>query len=329
MTTSPRPNWPLALGLPGAVFIFCTIIVLSPLFARNATHLSTAVVLDLIVTAPFLYFLAIRKTNIPKSSTIRVFILGLAVAGLLLSHRNPLLHGIKTWISPIVETLVIGAVIWKLHQARQQAKVGQPDFLSQARNMATVILGSEKMGNIMGSEIAVFYYAFAPLKKQQNNSFSYSRTTGAIPVLGVFMMAMIAESVGLHFLIAHWSPMTAWVLTGLSAYTMLQLYAHMRAMKARPIRIADGILYLRNGLAADVNVRIEDINEITLTSRTLRGEEALKLALFGALESHTMRIKLRQPVTVIRMFGIQRQAKVLLFAVDKPAELLAAIGLIQ
>jgi len=327
MTIVSRPNWPLALGLPLLVLIACSAIVFSPLFALNTSRLSTAVVLDLTVTAPLLYFLVIRRTAVPKASVIRVFVVGVLAAGLLLGGRSPLLHGIKTWISPVVEAAVVITIVWKLRQVRRQTKSGPPDVLLQLRHMATVILGSEKMGNIMGSELAVLYYAFAG--RRSKDGFSYSRATGAIPVLGVFLFCMLAEGVGLHFLIAHWSPLTAWILTGLSAYTMLQLYAHMRAMKARPIHIADGILYLRNGLAADVNVRIEDINEITLTSRTLRGEEALKLALFGALESHTMRIKLRQPVTVIRMFGIQRQAKVLLFAVDKPAELLAAIGLIQ
>ena len=115
--------------------------------------------------------------------------------------------------------------------------------------------------------------------------------------------------------------MTAWILTGLSAYTMLQLYAHMRAIKARPIGVKDGMLYLRNGLAADVCIDIDNIEEITLTTRTVRGEEALKLALFGALEGHSMRIRLRQPVTVVRMFGVRRRASVLLFAVDEPEAL--------
>jgi len=126
-------------------------------------------------------------------------------------------------------------------------------------------------------------------------------------------------------LIARWSVMTAWILTGLSAYTMLQLYAHMRAMKARLIQVKDGILFLRNGLAADVCVRIDMIEEITLTTRMVRGEEALKLALFGALEGHTVRIRLREPVTVVRMFGIRRRASVLLFAVDRPEELREAV----
>jgi hypothetical protein len=43
------------------------------------------------------------------------------------------------------------------------------------------------------------------------------------------------------------------------------------------------------------------------------------------LESHNTRIKLRQPVTVVRMFGIRRQADVLLFAVDAPQVLIETL----
>jgi hypothetical protein len=326
MTTSSRPNWTLALGLPLLVIASCAAIVFSPLFALNPTRFSTAITLDLTLTAPLLYFIAIRKTTVSKMTVIRVFVAGVLVAGLLLSQRSPLLRSIKTWISPLVEALVIFMVFRKVYQSRRDSSgQHQSDFLSRARIAASNAIGSERIGHIMASEFAVFYYVF--IAKKAKDGFSYARASGAIPVLGVFMLCMLAEGIGLHFLIAHWSAATAWVLTTLSAYTMLQLYAHMRAMKARPIRVEGGMLYLRNGLAADVTIKFADIEEIQLTTRTVRGEVALKLALLGALEGHTMRIRLRQPVTVVRMFDIRRQASVLLFAVDRPEELRAKIAM--
>jgi len=324
MTVSPRPNWPLALGLPLLVMVACTLIVFSPLFLQHEQRLSTAITLDLTLTAPLLYFLAIRKSLVPKATVIRVFLLGVLTAGLLLGNHSPLLHGIKTWISPVIETLVIIALALKFHKARKT--VQELDFLSKCRSIVTNLTGSKRAGDILGSEFAVFYYAFSPAGKHPDNTFSYSRSSGAVPVLGVFLLCMLAEGIGLHLLIAHWGPTTAWVFTGLSAYTMLQIFAHIRAMKARPIQIVGDLLYLRNGLAADTCIRIADIEEINLTSRTSPKEKALKLALLGALENHTVRIKLRQPVTVIRMFGIRRETSVLLFAVDKPKELLEKIS---
>jgi hypothetical protein len=330
MTTSSRPNWSLALGLPLLVTVICAVMVYSPFFAEQNARLSTAVTLDLTVTAPLLYFLAIRKTSVPKRTVVRVFVAGVLVAGLLLGSRSPLLHGIKTWISPVIEGAVVITVIWNIRQARRKVGSAEMDMLMQLRTLAANILGNERAGDVMGSELAVIYYALAGRRRketaQRRLEFSYARASGAIPVLNVFLMAMVAESIGLHFLIARWSVPVAWVLTGLSAYTMLQLYAHMRAMKIRLVRLKEGILYLRNGLAADARVRVDNIEEITLTKRSAREEGVLKLALFGALEAHSICIRLRQPITVSRMFGIRRQAKVLLFAVDEPEELREAIN---
>jgi hypothetical protein len=323
MTLSSRPNWTLAFGLPLLVLVACIFIVFSPLFLQHEQRLATAVTLDLTLTAPLLYFLAIRKSSIPKLTVIRVFLLGLLIAGLL-NHRSPLLHNIKTWIAPVVECLLIFTLVLKFHKARK--RVHDLDFLSRSRSIVANLTGSRRAGDIIGSEFAVFYYAFAPAGKHADNTFSYARSSGAIPVLGVFLLCMLAEGIGLHFLIAHWGPATAWIFTGLSAYTMLQVFAHMRAMHARPVQIVGDLLYLRNGLAADTCIRIADIEEISLTSRTSPKEKALKLALLGALENHTVRIKLLQPVTVIRMFGIRREASVLLFAVDKPKELLERLS---
>src|SRR4051812_38320037 len=96
MTTLPRPNWPLALGLPLLVMTACSILVCTPLFLHHDQRLSTAIVLDLTLTAPLLYFLAIRKTSISNATTIRIFLLGVLLAGLLLGKQNLFLHVIKT-----------------------------------------------------------------------------------------------------------------------------------------------------------------------------------------------------------------------------------------
>lgn len=340
MTTLPSPNWPLALGLPLLVMAICSILVGTPLFLHHEQRLSTAVILDLTVTAPLLYFLAIRKTKIPNTTTIRIFLLGVLLAGILLGRHNPFLHSIKTWISPLIEVFVVYIIARKFYQARK-ANAGEADFLTQARTIASHIFGNARVGDILGSEFAVFYYAFAPTpssshirasissptSSQPARTFSYSRSTGAIPVISAFLICMTAEGVGLHVLIAHWSPLTAWILTALSAYTMLQLIAHMRATKARPIRLENDRLILRNGLAADTTIDLSNIEEITLTTRTSSKEDALKLALFGPLENHSIRIKLRQPVAVTRMFGIRRNACVLLVAIDEPKMLISQLSI--
>ena len=326
MTYSKQPNWTLALGLPLLVALVCTVICFSPLFTLHPDRLSTGITLDLVLTAPLLYLWAIHKSTVSKMTVIRVFIVGLLVAGLLLHNRtHPLLTGIKTWISPMVEGWVLFLIGRKIYQARKKevVPVAGEDFLIRCRRVAGKVLGNEKLGGIITGEIGTFYYLVAGRRSKEG--FSYAKASGAIPVLGAFILCMLAEGTGLHFLLAHWSTRLAWILTGLSAYTLLQLYAHMRAMHARPISVSGGFLHLRNGLAGEVSIPIAAIEELTTISRPIRGEKAVQLALFRVLESSNMRLKLRQPVTIIGMFGIRKPAEVILFAVDQPTALLAAV----
>ena len=83
--SQPRRIW--MIGLPLLVWIGCSLLVISPGFPLKGDQLSTAVTLDLTLTAPLLYFLVIRGTGVPKMTVLRVFIAGILLAGLLLHNR--------------------------------------------------------------------------------------------------------------------------------------------------------------------------------------------------------------------------------------------------
>ena len=74
MTLSNRPNWTMAIGLPLLVIMVCVVVSLVQLFCLHPDAFSTGITLDLTPTAPLVYFLVIRKTAVPKMTTIRVFI---------------------------------------------------------------------------------------------------------------------------------------------------------------------------------------------------------------------------------------------------------------
>ena len=89
---------------------------------------------------------------------------GLLFAGFILrSHANPVLQIIKTWISPLVELFVIFIIGRKFYMANKKAKAAngnKVDFLMHCRSVLFQVLGSEKVANIISSEVAVMYYAF-------------------------------------------------------------------------------------------------------------------------------------------------------------------------
>ena len=304
-------------------------IVISPLFQRHAEPLSSAITLDLAVSAPFLYWLAGGK----RRTAIRLFVVGLLLAGLLLHGKpHPLLDQLRKWVSPVVEAGVLFLLVRGIARARRRRSNGQGDFLELGRPVLAEALGSVRAADVLISEFAVFYYLFAGPGKLVGQTFSYHRRNGIRSVLYAFVFCIVAETAGVHFLVGHFSGPTAWVLTGLGVYTLLQLLAHCRAIRTRPILLDDGRLYLHNGLVGDVSVALDDIAEIrVMTQREARlaggpnAKNEMRLGLLKAFESPNIRLTLRRPATVYRPFGIRKEAAVILFYVDEPEMLAAAI----
>jgi len=329
-----KVNWKLAIGLPMMVLLACLLISRSAFFVPGQTILSNAVLADILITAPLLYFLAIRKTNVSRWTVARVFIVCLLTAGIILnSVDNPMLHFIKVWISPLIELGLIILISRKFYLANLHAKsasLDSIDFLTHCRYIMKEVAGSEKAGNILSSEIAVFYYALRGRKGREVESvktFSNYRENGIILVLATLLCLFMIETIGVHFLIALWKPVVAWVLTILSLYTCLQLFAHIRAIRSRPTRIGGSVLELYNGLAADVTIDFANVEEVILTKKVFAGGRQVKLALLNGLEPHNVIIRLKKPTVVTKIFGIQKKADVILFHIDRPTAFVQSLEL--
>jgi hypothetical protein len=118
-----KPNWKIAIGIPLIIFSSCFFITLTTKFKANPELLSNAILINILVVAPLIYLLAIRKSIISQMSVSRVFIAGLFVAGLILNvHSNPFLQIIKTWVSPLIELVVISFIVSKFYIANKKAK---------------------------------------------------------------------------------------------------------------------------------------------------------------------------------------------------------------
>jgi hypothetical protein len=327
-----KPNWKLAIGLPLFVFTACFIITVSSPFKSNPALLSNAVVLDLLITAPLLYFFVIRKTTVSKLTVVRVFIAGLLIAGLILNtHSNTLLYCIKTWVSPVVEAAVIFTIGRKFYLANKRAKqAGKSniDFLTHCRMVMYQVTGNEKAGNILSSEIAVLYYAFLGRKDRNidyKSKFTGYKENGILLVLATFLSLFLIETIGGHFLLSLWNPTAAWILTGLSFYTCIQLYAHIKAVKARPVIINADSVEIHNGLAGDALIAFDNIEKIELTNKLPIDRDAVKIALIKGLENHNCVIYLKQPIQVTKIFGIKKWTGTVLFFVDRPKDFIRSL----
>ena len=327
ISTTNKLNWTIALGIPFLIFLSCLLITFSAKFRLNNDLLSNGILVDLLITAPLVYFLAIRKSNISKLTITRVFIVGLLFAGLILrSHPNPILQIIKTWISPILEAFVILIICKKFYIANKNAKAknnNKVDFLLHCRSIMFEILGNEKVANIVSSEVAVIYYAFFSTKDKSidyKTKFTSYKENGLPIVLIAILSIFLIETTGVHFLLSLWSKTIALMFTGLSFYTCLQLFAHIRALKARPIIINSNSFEVHNGLAGDAFIQFDNIEKIELSNKKPMGRESIKISLLKGLENHNTVVYLKTPIEVTKIFGIKKKTDTVLFFVDKPKE---------
>lgn len=193
------------------------------------------------------------------------------------------------------------------------------------------------------SKRGVFYYALGAWRSSSRAGegvfTQHEKSTYPSVIIGIGLLT-VAEMVPVHVLLSRWTPIAAWIATALALYTLLWFIADWRATCVHPVRLDTQGFEMRAGLRWDVSVPLDAIASIGRPERGGGGDgggggngggngnggdgsggRPLKLSLFGDpdLVMHT-----RQPVEVLGLYGVRRQASAFAFAVDEPQRLLAA-----
>lgn len=82
---------------------------------------------------------------------------------------------------------------------------------------------------------------------------------GKADLFVVASLLCAVEVVPLHLLLRQWSPMIAWIATGVGVYAMIWLIGLGRALRLRPVLVGRDYLYLRYGLMFQLRVPREMI----------------------------------------------------------------------
>ena len=155
--------------------------------------------------------------------------------------------------------------------------------------------------------------------------FTSYKENGLLLILTTILSIFLIETTGVHFLLSIWNNTIAWVLTGLSIYTCLQLFAHIRAIKARPISIKNNSFEIHNGLAGDAFIQFNNIEKIELSTKIPIDRKSIKISLLKGLENHNIVVYLKSPIQTTKIFGIKKQTDTVLFFVDKPKEFITEV----
>jgi len=307
---------------PLAMVITIVLLVNSGLFSQHSSLLSVGVTIDLVLSVPLVYFLLIRRRNIPNLTTVPVFVVGIVVVSLVLPPSNQELLGtVKTWILPLVEIGVVVFIVWKGRAVvkRLKTEVGKnPNIFSTLKEVAGEIL-PERLAYAMVTEMGVFYYGFLSWKRIElgPNEFTYHRKSGTIALLGILLVMILVEMTAVHFLLRQWSYVAAWMLTGLSVYTGVQVYGMARSLTRRPYVIEKHSLLLRYGIMGEATIELSNIASFEFSSKAIDvTENALSLSPLAALEKHNVILHLEDPGTVRGLYGSKQKYSTLAFFVD-------------
>ena len=154
----------IRFGIPLCLLGILIFIMKSPFHAENGI-MNLAITIDLLLIVPLLYFLLIRKTEIPKTTVVLVMIIGLLIGSYFLPKESQTYLTIfKIWILPIVELSILSFVIYNVCKVIKHYKLNKNesfDFFTTLKNTCYKILPKGTVIPLV-TEIAVFYYGFVP-----------------------------------------------------------------------------------------------------------------------------------------------------------------------
>ncbi|MEM9823091.1 MAG: hypothetical protein AAF985_18575 [Bacteroidota bacterium] len=321
------------LLLPIGVILFSIGLIQTSFYQQNAEQLSLAITLDLLLTGPLLYFLVIRKKEVPKITVLSFIVVGTIVASFALPEQDQhCLNLFKTFGVPILELGVFTFLfinIRKTVKAYRAQKKEDPDFLSTMYASVKAALGDSRPTMAIATEVAVIYYALFKWKKQplvEGKHFTYHLKSGASALYLALMGILAIEVIPLHVLLEKWSPLVAWILSFASVYTILQVWAHLKAVHHRPVVLEANELILRNGIMADTVVPYSAIESIEWSNRKIELEEhTQRLTLLEDLEPHNLVIRVKVEGLITGPYGIRKPYRQLLFYVDDKVAFKAAV----
>jgi len=330
-----RPNslvrYPIVFGLPLLLIVGLVLLTQTSNFQLYQKELSIGISIDLLLTVPFVFFLMIRKTKIPKTALVPLTVLAMLVGYAIVPKENQgILDTFKHWILPCIEVVVLLFIGYKIYRAVRQyqhQKKSGFDFYTTVQNTCNELF-PKKVAALLTSELAVIYYSVWTWKKRPltNSEFSYHKNSGTLTLLVAIIGIIGIETFVFHIVLAKWNTIAAMIVTGLSIYTCIQFFGFLKSMTRRPITIQGDILYLRYGMMAETAIPIQQIVSVTLSTKDLEQNKMhKKLSFLGDMEGHNVVLKVVKPQVLHGLYGTSKKYEVLGFYVDAPIPFKALI----
>ena len=332
--TSSRVRSP-ALSLAGfgvlaaGVHAASAAVVASPLFDRAPDVGAAAVTFDLLVTVPFFFWLlVIRRTSLPWISIVPVVLLSLLAASFILpDDRQRYLALAEMAVAP-AEIALLAYAVFRVRRFLGRGLESDGDVLAAIRGVMREIIPVRRVADVAAAEVALVWYALLswralPEVAPGDTAFTAHQASGLGGMVGALVVGCVMEALGVHLLVARWSPAAAWVLTGLTAYSVLWLAGLARSVALRPTTLGPDGLRVRVGVLWEMTIPFDRIAAVTPAAAEVSGRGTLKAAL---LTTPRLSVDLSEEMEATGLYGQRKRGilKVALY-VDRPRELAAEL----
>lgn len=311
-------------GIPLLLIVVSVFLATKITLLQNPIVISNALVFDFVLTIPLVYFLLIRKTTIPKLTIVPLFTLGLLLASRFIPVENQqYLELVIKYVFPIVELGVFVFVISNLYTLVKEFRKNKgliPDFYDNLKHSASSVLPS-KLSSFFATEISVLYYGFIHWreKKLKEHEFSYHKNSGSVGLFFGLLLIIGVEMSVVHIMLAKWSSVGAWVLTGLSVYSSVQIFGFLKSVIKRPTIIEKDKLHLKYGVLSETIIPLQDIEFVEYSTKSVGKEDDIQyLSLLKDLEPHNIILQTKKENSISGLYGMKRKYTRIVFYVDTP-----------
>ncbi len=315
------------LLIASGIYASAIFLVSSTYFLQSPSALSFGITADLVMMVPLAYyFLVIRPYKLPRILLLPVFLLSTVAASFLLPQNGQQYLALLGYIAAPLELFLASYIIVQVRKTLRAYRIEKSrelDFYETLLLTLRKTFGDFRALNVLASEIAMFHFALSgwrqrPFPGAGETHFSYYRENSYGAVLVAIMFLLLIETVGLHLFIQGWSETIAWIITGLSIYSIFWLLGDFNAMRQRPIVVAENEILLRIGLRWTARFPLKAIASIKkIPELPEKHPLLLNAVVFGEPQ---LLLTLKSPVLVKGFLGIRKTVDEIALSVDQQSK---------
>jgi len=327
MLKSYHRNLWFVLGFCFFIILFDWTMASSPVYLENTELMNAGIALDYMLVVPaMLYFFIFRKKKSSLAPILICTILGYFTLRLILpSEEQGITRHLEFLLIPLELLLIAyeGRVIYRIisHFRRNRTMNSHP--IEVLRHSIQSSLPNNALASFLMHDLSILYYTlFAwkshPYEQTGTTSFRYHTISNWFIMILMISKILLIEGVAIHLLAMQWSHLAAWVLSIGNIYMILLFIADYRAMCLNPILLSERNLRVQYGIQMHAVLDMDQIESVSVVTAVSLTKSELKTAFTPLIIEPNIRIQLKKPQTITRLFGKRQSVYQIYLFLDEP-----------